>query len=189
MFEPENDIERMLLRAAEPAERSSFVRALMDTEIFLVRIPEGGKVTRGPDGHAVIPEGVKLMMPTATRGEENLVPFFSAPSRARAWFPGDHLIAPELTRSLFGRYPNASFVLNPNSDCGKYFTPVEVRRLLAGQFEEGVHTVNAEAGEEILLAYPRETPGALIAALGRELGAVNSVRGGLADGGVACHRA
>jgi hypothetical protein len=31
MFEPENDIERLLMRAsAEPAERPAFARALMD---------------------------------------------------------------------------------------------------------------------------------------------------------------
>ena len=34
MFEPENDIERMLMRAsAEPSERAGFARALMDAAI------------------------------------------------------------------------------------------------------------------------------------------------------------
>jgi len=43
MFEPENDIERLLMRAsAEPAERPAFARALMDAEIVLVLVPEGG---------------------------------------------------------------------------------------------------------------------------------------------------
>ena len=49
MFEPENDIERLLMRAsAEPAERPAFARALMDAQIVLVLVPEGGgPITEG----------------------------------------------------------------------------------------------------------------------------------------------
>ena len=42
---------------------------------------------------------------------------------------------PERTRDLFARYPGAPFVLNPGSDYGKDFTPGEVQRLLAGEFD------------------------------------------------------
>ena len=42
MFEPENDIERLLMRAStEPAERPAFARALMDAQIFVVLIADG----------------------------------------------------------------------------------------------------------------------------------------------------
>jgi SseB protein C-terminal domain/SseB protein N-terminal domain len=178
MFEPENDIERMLLSAAmEPAERPGFVRALLDAEVFVVLVPEGGKIVPGPDGNATIPEGTTLTMPSATRGEEKLVPFFSAPLRARAWLKGDHIVAPERTRDLFGRYPDAPFALNPGSDYGKEFTPAEVKRLLAGRFDDGPEVTTVPAGEKVLLGHPKEIPDALIAALGRELGAVKSVRG------------
>ena len=66
MFEPENDIERLLMRAsAEPAERPGFARALMDAEIVLVLVPEGGDpIVPGPDGNAVIPEGTKMVLPS-----------------------------------------------------------------------------------------------------------------------------
>src|SRR4051812_14256549 len=109
MFEPENDIERLLVRAsAEPAERPAFARALMDTRIFVVLVSDS-PIVPGPDGNTVIPEGTKLTLPSATRGEEKLIPFFTAPSRARTWFKGDHVIGPDLTRDLFGRYPDAPF--------------------------------------------------------------------------------
>ncbi|OAF05020.1 hypothetical protein AYJ54_21400 [Bradyrhizobium centrolobii] len=178
MFEPENEIERMLMRAAqEPSERPAFARALLDADIVVVLVPEGGNIVPGPDGNAIIPEGTKLTLPSATRGEEKLLPFFTAPSRARAWFSGDHIAAPERTRDLFGRYPEASFVLNPGSDYGKEFTPAEVKRLLAGHFEEGAETIRIPAGEQLLLGHPSDVPIELIGALSRELSAVKSIRG------------
>jgi hypothetical protein len=178
MFEPENDIERLLIRAsAEPAARPGFARALMDAEIFVVLVSDGAKIMPGPDGNAVIAAGAKLSMPSVSRGEEKLLPFFSAPSRARAWFNGDHIVAPERTRDLFERYPNEPFIFNPGSDYGKEFTPGEVKGLLAGHFDQSPQTITIETPEQVLLAHPKETPVALIEALGRELGNVRSVQG------------
>jgi hypothetical protein len=177
MFEPENEIERMLMRAStEPAIRPAFVRALMDAEIQIVLVPDK-PLLPGPDGKTTVPAGVKLAMPSATRGEERLVPFFTAPSRARAWFPGDHIVAPEKTRDLFARFPDTSFFLNPRSNYGKEFVPDEVKRLLAGHFEDGPQMQVIERPEQVLLAHPKEIPVDLIAALARELSAVPTVRG------------
>jgi hypothetical protein len=178
MFEPENDIERMLVRAsAEPAARPGFARALMDAEIFLVLISEDAPIVTRPDGKAVIPEGTRLTLASVVRHEEKLLAFFTAPSRARSWFKGDHIVAPERTRSLFGRFPDAPYALNPGSDYGKDFTPGEVQRMLAGLFDEGPQTRSTEAPEKLLLVHPGEIPDALVAALGSELGATKSVRG------------
>ena len=172
MFEPENDIERMLVRAsAEPAARPGFARALLDAEIYVVLVPDR-PIVPGPDGNTTIPEGTKLSLPSAVRGEERLIPFFSAPSRAKTWFKGDHVVAPDRARDLFGRYPDAPFVLNPGSDYGKDFTPTEIKRLLAGVFDDGPQPITLRAGDKVLFGHPREVPEALIAVLGRELGAI-----------------
>lgn len=178
MFEPENDIERLLMRAsAEPAERPGFARALMDAQIVLVLVPDG-PIESGPDGNAVIPEGTNMTLPSAERGEERLIPFFTARSRAQAWYRNDHVAVPERVRDLFARYPGAPFVLNPGSDYGKDFTPGEVARMLAGDFEHsGPQAVTTNAPEQMMLAHPKEIPSALIEALARELDAVKSVRG------------
>src|ERR1700761_2656086 len=109
MFEPENDVERLLMRAStQPSERRAFMRALLDAEVFVVLVSDGAPLVPGADGNAVVPEGTKLSLPTATRGEERLIPFFTAPSRARAWFSGDHIVAPERTRELFARKQDIS---------------------------------------------------------------------------------
>jgi len=178
MFEPENDIERLLVRAsAEPAERPAFARAIMDAQIFVVLVADR-PIAPGPDGNTVVPEGTKLTLPSAVRGEENLIPFFTAPSRARTWYTGEHIIGPDLTRDLFARYPGAPFVLNPGSDYGKDYTPGEVARMLAGEFDmQAPQTITTQASEQILLAHPKEIPTDLIEALAREFAAVKSVRG------------
>jgi hypothetical protein len=178
MFEPENDIERLLMRAsAEPAERPGFARAIIDAEIFVVLVSDGGPIVPGPDGQVTIPAGTKLTLPTAMRGEERLIPFFTAPSRARIWFKGDHIVAPDRTRDLFGRYPDTPFLLNPGSDYGKEFTPGEIKRLLAGQFDDGSQTIVTDKSQQVMLGHPKEVPTALIEALKRELSEVRSIRG------------
>src|SRR5436305_158389 len=170
MFEPENDIERALVRAAtEPAERAGFVRALMDARIFVVLTAENGSIVPGPDGTATVKEGAALRMATAQRGNETLLAFFTAKSRAQAWFKGEHVVAPETTRGLFSRAPDQSYVLNPGSEYGKEFTRDEVKRLLAGRFDSG-QAETLLTPEQMLLAQPKIKPEALIAALGRELG-------------------
>jgi hypothetical protein len=177
MFEPENEIERLLVRAAsDPFARAAFTRALMDTQIFLVLVPDG-PVEQQPDGSVKIPEGTKLALPSATRGEVKLLPFFTSPLRAHNWFKGEYTVVPDKTRDLFIRYSNTPFVLNPASDYGKEFTPEEVTRLLSGHFDDGPATEVIQKAEGVLLSRPADVPTKLIAALGRELGAINSVRG------------
>jgi hypothetical protein len=178
MFEPENDIERLLMRAsAEPAERPGFARAIIDAEIFVVLVSDGGPIVPGPDGQVTIPAGTKLTLPIAMRGEERLIPFFTAPSRARIWFKGDHIVAPDRTRDLFGRYPDTPFLLNPGSDYGKEFTQGEIKRLLAGQFDDGPQTIVTDKSQQVMLGHPKEVPTALIEALKREFSEVRSIRG------------
>jgi hypothetical protein len=178
MFEPENDIERMLMRAAsEPAARPDFARALMDAEIFLAFDLGGAPIARAADGSLNLPEGATLTLRGISRGEESFAPFFTAPMRAHAVFKTDHVVAPDTTRDLFGRYPDASFVLNPGSDYGKELTPAEVKRLLAGQFDDGPQTTVIEEPEQVLLGHPKKIPDALIAALGKEFGAVPAIKG------------
>jgi hypothetical protein len=177
MFEPENDIERMLVRAtSDPFTRADFTRALMDAQIFVVLVPDG-PLERQADGSPMVPEGTRLSLPAATQGETKLFPFFTSPTRAGAWFKDEHIVAPDRTRDLFGRYSGVPFVLNPASDYGKEFTPEEVARLLSGQFDNGPDTEIVQKPEGVMLSHPSNVPAKLIAALGRELGALNSVRG------------
>ena len=182
MFEPENDIERLLMRAsAEPAERPAFARALMDAEIFLVLVPEGGDpIVPGPDGNAVIPEGTKMTLPSAVRGEERLIPFFTAPiAGARLVQERPRRRCRTRTRDLFARYPGAPFVLNPGSDYGKDYTPGEVAADAGGRFrpERPADCHRRRRRSRSCWRIPRKSRPHLIEALAREFAGLKSVRG------------
>jgi hypothetical protein len=175
MFEPENQIERDLMRAsADAGARPAFARAMLDTEVFVVLIPQGGAIAPRPDGNATVPAGTKLTLATGNRDGQIVIPFFTAPSRAKAWFKGDHIAAPDKTRDLFARHPETPFFLNPGSDYGKEYTPAEIKRMLEGKIDGEVF-IPAET--KILLAHPKERPDALIATLAKELGAIKEIRG------------
>jgi hypothetical protein len=175
MFEPENQIEWDLVTAtADAGARPAFIRALVDAEVFVVMIPQGGTLGQEADGKVVIPAGISLVLATAARGEEVLIPIFTAPSRARAWYAGEHLVAPEKARDLFARHPGVAFVLNPGSDYGKEFLPSEIERMLAGRIDGDI---NIAAETKVLLGHPKDRPDELIAALTRELTPLKSVRG------------
>lgn len=175
MFEPENQIEKDLMKASAVAEaRPAFARALMDADVFVILVPQEGMISPQPNGSTGIAAGTKLTLVTAARGEEVVIPFFTAPSRARAWFKGDHVVAPDKTRHLFARHPDVSFILNPGSDYGKEFTPVEIERMLAGKIDG---EVVPPGGAKILLGNPKVRPEDLIAALAKELATVKAVQG------------
>jgi SseB protein C-terminal domain/SseB protein N-terminal domain len=176
MFEPENDIERTLMRAAtEPAARPAFARSLMDAQVYTVFVSDKPPLV-GPEGQFTLPPDAKLSLQAATRGEEKLIAFFTAPSRAREWFKGSHIVMPDKTRDLFTRHHNAAFFLNPGLVYGKEFLPGEVLGLLNGHFGDEPQTEIIQKQEQVLLAHPKEIPADLIAALARELGALRSVR-------------
>ena len=152
MFEPENDIERLLMRAsAEPAERPAFARALMDAEIFVVLVPEGGDpIVPGPDGKRRYSRGHQddAAERDARRGKAD--PVLHRADRGRKPGTGTTTLWRRTrTRDLFARYPGAPFVLNPGSDYGKDYTPGEVTadcwRAISTERPAGCHDAGAAA--------------------------------------------
>ena len=166
MFEPENDLERSLMRAAsEPSHRAAFLRDLMEGETFVALIVSGGAPMAGPEGKMILPAGAKLELSSVRRGEEDFLPFFTAPARAHAIIRGDHVIAPDKTRDLFARYRDAQFVLNPGSDYGKEFLREEVDRLLRGDFGSDLEVVRVKKHTEVLIGQPAHYPTEVVTAL------------------------
>jgi hypothetical protein len=135
MFEPENDLERNLVRAvAEPARWPDFLRAMFNGTTFVALGFDGAPPTPNAQGKLVFPEGTKLMLRTVRSGDQDYLPFFTAPARARATFKGKHVVAPGMTRELFERHPGKQFILNPGHEHTRAFSSEDVNHLLAGQF-------------------------------------------------------
>jgi hypothetical protein len=132
-FQPQNDLEVELLRAAhEPHFREAFLRELLDAEIYLALLPADGTIEIGPDGQAIFTPGADLRLAPVEQDGKTLFPLFSAPERAQAHYRQDHFIAPDKARDVFLRHPGTDFVLNPGSDYGVTLTRGDIETLLRG---------------------------------------------------------
>jgi len=130
MFEPQTQLERLLvhshLRPTDGKAYAAFVRELIGTTL-------GALGRREPHGFQPL-----VVSPSGTSG----VCVFTHPARYDAFCSqlmlpaADWLVQPERARPLFGwALTNELFVLlNPGSDVGKDFPPLELDRLLRGQW-------------------------------------------------------
>jgi hypothetical protein len=126
MFKPENDLERLLVRAAdEPEARVPFLKALLDGQLSFALV-EG----EGAGGYEV---------PEVSHEDMSFVPVFTADSRVKAMFGRERMkIVRQSFRDIVGQVEGAHFVLNPGSDYGREIFAEDVAAMLAGDFEAAV---------------------------------------------------
>ncbi len=156
-FEPENPLERALVRASrEPDARPEFYRLLMASDLFV-----GGRVDDDtPEGPVKPARGSEIHLAIVERDGRHLHPIFSAETRARHFSP-DAPLFQALGRDLFSRTKGATFVLNPGSEAGKELVPEEIQYWL----EQLVgRRIEVNAKRTILAA--REHPLKLVKAMG-----------------------
>ena len=136
MFEPRNVLEVDLVRAAnEPGHRATFLRELLDAEVFLALLLAAGKrIEADASGQAVIPPGARLELSPVERNGTQALPLFTSPERAQDFYHADHVIAPDRMRALFERHPDTAFVLNPGSDYAVDLDVADAAAILRGDF-------------------------------------------------------
>lgn len=136
MFEPENDLERSLIRAVnDPAHRPDFLRRMFNGQTFVALEVEGPLPRPSLDGRVKIPAGAKVTLRTMRAGDQEYVPFFTALSRARAKGNAQSIFSHMTTSDLFRRQSGRQFVLNPGFEHAQMFSSADVSRMLAGQFD------------------------------------------------------
>ncbi len=85
MFEPENDLERSLVRAADdPAHRPNFLLRMLNAQVVVVLQPDGPQASGSPDGRATTSPQGKMKLPMMRDGHQEYLPIFTALSRAKA---------------------------------------------------------------------------------------------------------
>lgn len=158
-FEPENPLERALVRAMQDAAaRPEFYRLLMASNLFVVG--EAGR-PMPHDGPAELQTDDVLKLAFVERDGRKLHPVFSALSRLRSFTPPDKQYFCLLGRDLFLTTAGAQFVLNPGCDFGKELSPDEISywlSQLAGQ--------RLARGVKRTVAAPQKRPVVLLKALG-----------------------
>jgi len=159
MFQPVNALEHALV-AADPEARPAFSRAFLEGAVLVglhdpvgAVAPENLVCVKGPDG------AVAAVVLTSAE-------------RAAAIFDGTIALVEASGRAVLESRRGSAVVVNPNCDYGVAWSAADIDALL-----DGVTTEIVRGDTSILLGHPKERPDALIAALARELGALEGVKG------------
>ena len=148
-FEPENDLERALMRApSEPAARPEFYRLLLESPLFVLGDMSGGNSMR---------------LGTVRHGEHEYHLVFSALSRLQAFVAKPENYLELKGRDLFSAARGAYFMLNPGADYGKELLPDEIAHLLDPKPSHREVTVEKET--QVLIGQAKDPPTALMEAL------------------------
>ena len=164
-FEPENELERLLVDAAQSeAGRAPFLRALLEHNLLI--ITEGRQPA---EPQAVVLEQDREISVRQIEMEGKLhTPIFSSERRISAIVTENVGFLAMRGRELFEMVRGTALVLNPGSAYGKFLTPAEIESLLDGSIFNPEPSKNLDAGgKQILLGQPSNYPHHLTEALSK----------------------
>lgn len=163
-FDPVNDLERSLIKAAsDPAHRPQFYRDFMKSQVCVV---EHGPL-RCRAGIRTLREGERLALRTFERNGHTIIPIFTSLPRLQAFIKEEVSYLAMNTPALLELTKGATLVLNPGSDYGKEFTSDEVALILEGSFGKPSERYVVQKPTQVLLGQPANYPCDLAAALTR----------------------
>lgn len=172
-FVPENDLERLLVDAAtKEASRPAFLRALLDSELFVL-----GDLTSSDvpfDTPTTVEKDTKARFRVAKEDGHDYILLFSSLPRLTAFIKSEESYLRMRARDIFQNTPGAYYVLNPGAPYGKEFLPEEVARLLNPQ--GAASTITLTEPTQVLIGQPKVYPWTLMQALGELFRARNHVQ-------------
>jgi len=172
-FEPENELERSLMRAAgDPAHRPQFYRDFAASKIFVIN---DGEPLAG-EGETTLAEGRSLRLRTIELNGKLYLPIFSSLPRLQAVLQEEARYISLNAREFLEITRGAELVLNPGSDYGKEFTAAEIASILDGSIGRPDETYVAEQETQVLIGQPSNYPTELVEALERLFAARSDVK-------------
>jgi hypothetical protein len=163
-FEPQNEMERSLLRAAtDPAHRPQFYRDFVASQIFVINAGE----PPGPDGETTLREGYSMRLQTVEMDGKTYLPIFSSLPRLQAALQGQARYVALNALEFLKITRGADLVLNPGADYGKVFTAAEVESILDGSIGRPQETYVVPEETRVLIGQPANYPTELVEALKR----------------------
>lgn len=162
-FDPQNDLERALMRAAnDPAARPHFYQTLLESDLYAI---QQGIEAPGEHTTTTLGEGQTLHIASMQNdGKEYLVMFTSVP-RISAVVREEVSYIGMNARELLTLTRGADIALNPGSEYGKIFTAHEVAVILGEEL--GAERRTTEEDTEVMIGQPRNYPRELADALTR----------------------
>ncbi|HZS48254.1 MAG TPA: enhanced serine sensitivity protein SseB C-terminal domain-containing protein [Blastocatellia bacterium] len=163
-FEPQNDLEQSLMRAAtDPAHRPQFYRDFLESDIFVIQAgPPDGE-----SGPTTLESGYQLRIESVKFNGKDCLPIFSSLPRLQAVLKSEATYLALNAREFLKITSGADLVLNPGSPYGKEFTAAEIASLLDGSIWKPSQQYVAEENTQVMLGQPARYPEELVSALKR----------------------
>ena len=162
MSEPSNDLERMLMLAAEnPASRPEFYKELMASDVFVI-----GFTDYEGEGVNTIPAGAKLSIVNWEKNDGTpITPFFTSLEALQRALNEESKYLSLPAKSFFEMTLGSFLVLNPASPYGKEFFPNEIHALLETGMNHAPQTRVVQKETKVLLGQPANYPSEMVYAL------------------------
>ncbi|TXH02530.1 MAG: enhanced serine sensitivity protein SseB [Nevskiaceae bacterium] len=163
MEEPQNPLEMALAKAAtDPAERPTFYRLLMESEVFVLGRVEGDSGA----GRRTIGAGEKIALVNWEKKDgTRVIPFFASLDALRRALKDEQPYLGLSSRSLFEMTKGSPLVLNPASSHAKEFLPKEVEALLSTGMNQVAQTRVVQKATQVLLGQPANYPSEIVSSL------------------------
>lgn len=163
-FEPQNKLERSLMRAAvDPASRPQFYRDFIESDIFII---EYGPPPARP-GRKVLEKGYQLRIQPIEINGKPYLPIFSSLPRLQAFLRHEAgyiaLNALEFLKITQG----ADLILNPGAEYGKEFLASEIAAILDGSIWQPQDRYIVQKETNVMIGQPVNYPRELVEALVR----------------------
>jgi hypothetical protein len=164
-FEPQNDLERSLVRAAtDPAHRPQFYKDFIQSDIFII---QHGKRPQEKHERVTLSQGEKIQIENIEFKGKRYIPIFSSLTRLQATITGEvaylGINALEFLKMTMG----SALMLNPGSDYGKEITPEEAASIVDGSLWRPNERYVAQKEACVMIGQPKNYPKELVEALTR----------------------
>lgn len=162
MFEPENELEASLIKAADdPAYRPQFYKDFIKSDVLIIQ-EDASNVN---EGETVLKADMELQIQNIEIDGKLYVPIFTSVKRIQAVIDYEvgylALNAFEFLKIING----TGLALNPGSEYGKQFTASEVSNIIDGSIWEPNKKYKVEKETQILIGQPANYPNKLADAL------------------------
>lgn len=160
---PEEKFEDLLMQAAKnPGKRPAFYRDFLNIQLYFEGKTVGGYV----GDKEVVRENQPIEFHyTAIEGKVRLYVFSSIKRLQETISEGANYIRMNARQLLGMLRQDAGVYLNPGSDCGKEFTPEEIKSLLDGTIFRELKRIDLKGMRPLMLGQPAKPPLKLVEAL------------------------
>lgn len=164
-FEPQNDLERSLARAAtDPAHRPQFYKDLVAADIFIIQY---GAAAPPEHRQTTLTEGTSIQIQNIEYKGQRYLPVFSSLPRLESVLSSEASYLGMNALEFMKMTRGTPLLLNPGSDFGKEFTVEEIESIIDGSIWSADERYTVKQPTQVMIGQPKSYPDELVSALSR----------------------